>query len=91
VIEVEPIDTSDCPYEGVVVGDIVEVPNLAGDGTESLRVLSISVETDDEGYAIWRMELNARWRDPDSETVELLRSIGGKTLGNVAQHGVAKD
>lgn len=90
LITVEPRDTTEAPYEGFGIGDYVSVPDLDGDPT-SVQVLSIAAQQGDDGFATWRMECNARWRSPAQEATDLLRSIGGKSLGSAAEHGVPKD
>lgn len=90
LISIEPSSAADCPFEAFDVGDNVTIPGAFA-GTQVVQVLSISCEQDDEGHATWRMELNARWRSPEAEAIDLLRTIGGKTLGSAANHGVAKD
>lgn len=78
VATVEPVDTNDCPYEGFDLGDMIAVPAVGG-GTENVQVLAIHLETDELGYAIWRVELNRRWRSRIRENYELLREIGGRS------------
>lgn len=78
LVTVEPVSTADCPYEGFTLGDTVTIPALGG-GTENIRVLSISCEQDELGYAIWRLELNQRWRSLVRESNDLLREIGGRS------------
>lgn len=78
LVTVEPVSASDCPYEGFTLGDTVTIPALGG-GTENVKVLSISLEQDELGYAIWRLELNQRWRSLVRETNDLMREIGGRS------------
>jgi len=89
VMVVEPVSAADCPYEAFGIGDYVTIPNTTG-GTTSVQVLSISVRQDDQGFAEWTLELNKRWRVPEREQSDLLRSIGGKTQGSVADRGVVE-
>lgn len=92
LLTIEPRDSTECPYEGFGMRDTIEVTNVAEDGFDTSRVLAIHFEQDDLGYAApWRLEVNERWRSPEAEAVSLLRSVGGRTLGSVADHGVAKD
>ena len=91
LITIEPASSAECPYEGFGLRDTVAIPNVAEDGTDTVRVLAIHFEQDDQGYAKWRLEVNARWRAPEEEAMGLLRTIGGRTMGSVADHGVAKD
>jgi hypothetical protein len=78
IAEVEPVSASDAPYEGFVLGELVTIPAVGG-GTENVEVLSISLATDDEGYAKWTVELNRRWRSVVRQNYELLRDIGGRS------------
>lgn len=78
VVTVEPTSSADCPYEGFGLFDTITIPAVGG-GTQNVRVVSISIEQDDEGYAIWRLELNRPWRAIVRETGDLLREIGGKS------------
>lgn len=78
IAEVEPVDASDCPYEGFGLGETVTIPAVGG-GTEAVQVLSIGLEQDDNGFAIWRCELNRRWRSVVRQNYELLRQIGGRS------------
>lgn len=78
LLGVEPTSAADCPYEAFDVGDYVTVPNTTG-GTESVQVLSISVDPDKEGNAVWVMELNRRLFNPSRQEADLLRQIGGRS------------
>lgn len=89
LLEIEPRNSSEAPYEGFGVGDYITIPNKTG-GTQLVQVLSITPAEDDEGNAFWRLECNNRWRSPEKEATKLLRSIGGKTYGSVSDHGVPK-
>lgn len=89
LIEIEPRTSGEAPYEGFFVGDYITVPDKNGSPI-SVQVLSIAPSTDDDGNAFWRLECNNRWRSPEREATDLLRSIGGKSYGSVAEHGVAK-
>lgn len=77
-VRMEPTSTSDCPYEGFDLGDTVTIPAVPS-GTEAVQVLSINCTTDEEGYAIWAMELNNRWRNRVKKTADLLQTIGGRS------------
>ena len=88
VLGIEPTSSTDAPYEAFQIGDTIVIPNEAGTGTEVKQVLSISCQQDEEGYAIWTLEVGKRWLNPDRQRNDLLRSIGGKTLGNANDHGV---
>ena len=77
VVTVEPASTADCPYEGFTIGDYVTIPAVGG-GTEVVRVLSIACNQDDEGYAVWTLELNERLQVPEAQDQELLRQLGGR-------------
>lgn len=72
VAVVEPVSTADCPYEGFTLGDYVTTP----DGL--VRVLSIQCSQDEEGWAIWTLELNQKLDVPERRTNQLLQQIGGK-------------
>lgn len=78
LVTVEPGSDADAPYTGFNLGETVELPAVGG-GTENLQVLSISLSTDKGGYAIWRCELNRRWRSVIRQDAELLRQIGGRS------------
>jgi hypothetical protein len=65
----------------------VLIPNIAGDGTDAVKVLSIQLSEDENGNAIWDHQLNERWRAPEQEVVGLLRSIGGKSTGATPPDG----
>jgi hypothetical protein len=86
VAVVEPVSTTDCPYEAFVVGDYVTVPAVGG-GTEVVRVLAIAADHDDEGNARWTVEMNAKLEVPERRTNDLLRTIGGR---NQIIRGVAE-
>lgn len=86
VAVVEPTSAADCPYEAFFVGDYVTIPAVGG-GTELVRVLSIAFSHDDEGNAIWTLELNAKLEVPERRTNDLLRTIGGR---NQVIRGVAE-
>lgn len=77
VVVVEPTSTTDCPYEGYGINDYVTIP-AEGGGTEISKVYSIQCDQDDEGWAIWTSELNAKLDVPERSTLELLRQIGGR-------------
>lgn len=78
VATVEPTSTSDCPYEGFTLFDTVTVPAVGG-GTENVKVLSIDLSEDEDGNAIWVVELNRRWRNVVRDDYGLLRQIGGRS------------
>lgn len=88
VLGIEPVSAADAPYEAFQLGDTIVIPNEAGTGTETKQVLSISCQQDEEGYAIWTLEVGKRWMNKNREIGELLRNIGGKTLGSASDHGV---
>lgn len=90
LVTVEPTSATDCPYEAFQIGDYIAVPQEDGTGTEYLQVLAITVRTDALGYAIWQLELNRRFRNPLRDQVELLRSIGGKSVGSAGDRGVVR-
>lgn len=70
---IEPTGPSDCPYEGFGIGDYVTVP-----GPDVVRVYSINCQQDNEGYAVWTCELNAKLDVPERRTAQLLQQIGGR-------------
>ncbi|MCA1807219.1 MAG: hypothetical protein LC687_05150 [Actinobacteria bacterium] len=78
IARVEPTSAADCPYEGFDLFDSLAVPAFGG-GTEQAKVLSISLDEDKEGYAIWDLELNRRWLVPERRDAELLRNLGGRS------------
>lgn len=88
IMVIEPTSSADAPYQGFDLGDYVSIPQADGTGTESKQVLSISCQQDEEGYAVFTMELGRRWQNKERDISSLLRSIGGKTLGSAADHGV---
>lgn len=73
VAVIEPTSAADCPYEAFGVHDYVEIP-----GGEIVRCLSINCVQDDEGWATWTMELNAKLDVPERRTTQLLQQIGGR-------------
>jgi hypothetical protein len=73
VAAVEPTSAADCPYEAFEVGEWVTVP-----GGTIVRVLSINCTQDQEGWAIWTLELNERLDVPERRTNKLLQQIGGR-------------
>lgn len=91
LMAIEPTSSFDCPYEGFKTGDYVSIPQIDGTGTDLVQVLSITMQADELGYARWSTEVNERWRAPEREHVDLLRSIGGKSYGTPTDRGVAKD
>jgi hypothetical protein len=91
LLSIEPREMAHIPYEGFALGDFIAIPQVDGVGTDTVQVLSVTLEEDDDGWAKWRLECNARWRSPAAEAIGLLRSIGGKTIGSVKDHGMAKD
>ena len=88
VMVIEPTSSTDAPYEGFALGDYVLIPQVDGTGTDSKQVLSISCQQDEEGYAVFTLELGRRWQNKERDIASLLRSLGGKTLGSAADHGV---
>jgi hypothetical protein len=90
LLSVEPTSSADCPYEGFDLFEYITIPAVGG-GTENQQVLSIAMTEDEFGFATWRMEVGQRWRAPEVDAVSILRAVGGKTVGSVADHGVAKD
>lgn len=88
IARIEPTSTTDCPYEGIELGDYVATPNEDFDGTTNQQILSISMQQDEDGFAVWTTELGRRWRRKTVEDTLLLRDLGGKTLGNARDHGV---
>lgn len=90
LMSIEPTATGDCPYEGVNLGDYVTIPGAIS-GTEDVQVLAFHLDEDDDGYAIWAVEANTRWRAPASDVATLLRSIGGKQMGSVQDRGVVRE
>jgi hypothetical protein len=72
VVVVEPTSSADCPYEGYGLRDYLDTP----DGV--VRVLSIQCQQDDDGWAVWTLELNARLDVPERRRDQLLRQIGGR-------------
>lgn len=77
IVIVEPTGSSDCPYEAYDVTDFVTIPAVGG-GTEIVRVLSIDIQQDPEGYAIWTLELNRKLDVPERRQYELIQQIGGR-------------
>lgn len=86
MVGIEPNDSTHTPYEGFTLGDYLTMPSASG-GTESIQCLSITCEQDGEGYAVFTLEMNERWRNPIIEQGGLLRSIGGKSLGSASVRG----
>lgn len=64
------------PYEDFDVGDWLLVQDKAGTGTDSVRLLSLSVTQDDNGHADISGELNRRIHIPEREREDLLVSLG---------------
>ena len=64
------------PYEDFREGDWLDVQNEAGDGLESIRLLSLTVTQGDNGHADITGELNRRVHIPERERMELLESLG---------------
>jgi hypothetical protein len=64
------------PYEDFREGDYLLVQNQAGDGLESVRLLSLTVTQGDDGHAEISGELNRRINIPERERAELLVSLG---------------
>ena len=64
------------PYEDFREGDYLLVQNRAGDGLESVRLLSLTVTQADDGHAEISGELNRRINIPERERAELLVSLG---------------
>lgn len=87
MIEIEPRNSGEAPYEGFTVGDYITVPNKTG-GSMLVQVMSIQPDTDDENRAFWRLECNARWPSPERSHEDLLRLVGGKTYGDGGTRGV---
>lgn len=90
-MSIEPVDPDgdDCPYIGFQIGDYVTIPTPAG-GTEEVQVLTISCDSDEKGYAVWSLELGLPWLNPDQSARDLLRAIGGKSVGTVADLGITR-
>lgn len=95
LLTVEPTGSGDCPEEGVLLGDYVDVVRADGTGTDSVQVLSITMdETKDDtdiGYASWRLECNARWRSPQAEVVGVIKTIAGRSVKAGPGGGVSRD
>lgn len=89
LIEIEPRDATEAPYEGFTVGDYITIPDKHDDPILQ-QVLSIVPDADDDGNAFWRLEVNARWRSPEKEAEDLLRKVGGATYGSVGDRGVPR-
>lgn len=87
---IEPTGVDDVPYVDFQPGDYVTIPNEAETGTREVRVLTIALDSDEKGKAIWALELNTPWLDPGQATNDLLRSIGGKSLGTVRDLGIVR-
>lgn len=86
VMEIEPVDDTDTPYLAYLPGDGVNIPSPQG-GNALVRVMSIAVKQDDMGDAEFILELNKRWPVQDRDLNRVLRSIGGKTLGEAGTRG----
>lgn len=95
LLTVEPSSTADCPEEGVLLGDYIEIPNIDNDATDNVQVLSITMEEDDQqegiGHAQWRLECNARWRAPQADIMGVIRRISGKPFKIGPGGAVARD
>jgi hypothetical protein len=91
LLGLEPRVQNEAPYEGLwVLGDYILTPDVDGDSVRQ-QALAIEWAQDDNGFAAWKLEMNVQWRSAPRELNDLLRSIGGKTLGQVQNHGVPKD
>lgn len=88
-VAIEPVSGADTPYVGYQIGDFVTIPTDAG-GTEEVQVLTIGCSSDEKGYAVWSLELNHPWLNFEESQAKLLRAIGGKSQGTVADLGITK-
>lgn len=86
MLGIEAIDGPSTPYFGYSINDFVTAPDASGAGVLQ-RVLSISGTVDDMGDPEFTLELNRRWPVRERQQADLLRSIGGKTLGAVGTRG----
>lgn len=78
VMTIEPTSAADAPYDAYQLGEYVTIPAVGG-GTEDVRVLSIAMTQDSEGFASWSLEANRKLRVPERQNADLLRTIGGKS------------
>jgi len=78
-IGIEPLSDADCPYKGVWVRDSVTAPGLDSSAT-SYRVVSITANIDDEGYATFVPELDTKADAFADRTKLWLKRVGDGTL-----------
>lgn len=81
VVGIEPVDTTDQPYEAFGIGDTVTAPDIDGTPTE-YRVAAISCQEDEDGNLTWFPEL-ATARDIQEQRWErwLRRTANGTLEG----------
>ena len=77
IMVAEPTSAADCPYEAFDTTDFITIPAREG-GTEIVRVLSIDIQQDPDGYAIWTLELNAKLDVPERRQYDLIQQLGGR-------------
>ena len=84
VLGIEPLGTSDCPYKGVFVRDAVTAPGLTGSAT-TYRVVGITCNVDDEGFAKFVPELDTKADAFADRTKLWLKRVGDGTLAGRSQ------
>lgn len=78
-IGIEPLSDTDCPYKGVFVRDAVVAPGLDTTPT-TYRVVSITTNVDDEGFAQFVPELDTKADAFADRTRLWLKRVGDGTL-----------
>lgn len=77
-------EAADAPYVDFVVGDWVTAPALGG-GTESVRVVSLTVTTDDEGNPVFVPELGTVAEERDRANQRALKRMANGSLGGTTE------
>lgn len=77
--ELEPVDETDRPYPGFLVGDTVTVPDEAGEPTLE-RVLALTVAQDDDGQLSYAPELKDLLLEEQERHEQALKKMSEGTM-----------
>lgn len=81
---IEPVDTTEEPYSGYLVGESVLCPDE--DGVETAQeVVAVTVTEDPEGNPVFAPELGSRIKSADELLQDWQERMAGGTLGGFAQ------
>ena len=81
---VQPVSSTDTPYEGFNVGDTITAPDLSGAGAP-FRVQTIQVQEDQEGNPIYPIQVGTQQQIRDVRIQAWLQRMNAGTLAGTAQ------